>query len=141
MRAKQRFNRIWGRSPLYLGILGLLLAATPAPAQEAAPPQEAGQRQRPEGGRGQFVGGKITAIKDGALELTRMDGASVTVKLTDKTEYRKDRQNAKLADFKVGDMVFVRTEGEGDQNLTALVIAGGPGTALVARVRVAPAAE
>lgn len=91
--------------------------------------------QRQEGGRGQGVVGKITAVKDGALELTRMDGASVTVKLTDKTEYRKDRQSAKLADFKVGDMVFIRTEGEGDQNLTALVVAGrtgngpgGPGT-------------
>jgi len=134
MRAKQRFNRIWELSLLCMGILGLLLAAAPAPAQEAAPPQGAGQSQRPEGGRGQFVGGKITSIKDGALELARMDGASVTVKLTDKTEYRKDRQSAKLADFKVGDMVFIRTEGEGDQNLTALLVAartgngpGGPG--------------
>lgn len=127
MRAKQWFDGIWGRSPLCLGILGFLLAATPAPAQEATPPQGAGQRQRPEGGRGQFVGGKITAIKDGALELTRLDGASVTVKLTDKTEYRKDRESVKLADFKVGDMVFIRTEGEGDQNLTALVVAGRTG--------------
>ena len=127
MRARQWFNRIWGLSPLCMGILGLLLAAAPAPAQEAAPPQGAGQSQRPEGGRGQFVGGKITSIKDGALELTRMDGASVTVKLTDKTEYRKDRQSAKLADFKVGDMVFIRTEGEGDQNLTALVVAARTG--------------
>ena len=75
--------------------------------------------------------GKITAIKDGALELTRPDGASVTVKLTDKTEYRKERQSAKLADFKVGDLVFIRTEGNGDQDLTATVVAGraggGPG--------------
>ena len=93
-----------------LGLL-FLLAATSALAQEAAPPG-AGQMQRPEDARGKFVGGKITAIKDGALELTRMDGASVTVKLTDKTEYRKDRQTAKLADFKVGDMVFIRTESE-----------------------------
>ena len=131
MPTKQLFHRISRRSPLCLAILGLLLAATPALAQDAAPPQGAGQRQRMEGGRGQGVMGKITAVKDGALELTRMDGASVTVKLTDKTEYRKDRQGAKLADFKVGDMVFIRTEGEGDQNLTALVVAGrtgnGPG--------------
>ena len=135
MRTKQWFHRICGRSPLCLGVLGLLLAGTPAPAQEAAPPQGAGQAQHPEGGRGQFVGGKIAAIKDGAIELTRMDGGSVTVKLTEKTEYRKERQSAKLADFKVGDMVFIRTEGEGDQNLTALMVAGrtgngpgGPGT-------------
>ncbi len=60
-----------------------------------------------------------------------MDGASVTLKLTDKTEYRKDRQSAKFADFKVGDMVFIRTEGSGDQDLTAVIVAGrtgnGPG--------------
>ena len=75
--------------------------------------------------------GKITAIKDGALELVTMDGARVTVKLTDKTEYRKDRQGAKLRDFKAGEMVFIRTEGSGDQDLTAVVVAGrtgnGPG--------------
>ncbi|HEV2195215.1 MAG TPA: hypothetical protein VGR55_06515, partial [Candidatus Acidoferrum sp.] len=131
MRTTQWFNRIWGRSLFCLGILGLLLAATPALAQEAAPPQGAGQTQRPDEGRARGVMGKITSIKDGALELTRMDGASVTVKLTDKTEYRKDRQSAKLADFKVGDAVFIRTEGTGDQDLTAVVGAGragnGPG--------------
>lgn len=86
--------------------------------------------QRPEDGRGRGVAGKIASIKDGAIELTRMDGATVTVKLTDKTEYRKDRQTAKLADFKVGDIVFIRTEGSGDQDLTAIIVAGrvgGPG--------------
>lgn len=127
MRTKQWFSRVSGRSPWCIAFLGLLLAATSALAQDAAPPQGAGQRQRSEGGRGQGVMGKITGVKDGALELSRMDGANVTVKLTDKTEYRKDRQGAKLADFKVGDMVFIRTEGEGDQNLTALVVAGRTG--------------
>ncbi|HKW32329.1 MAG TPA: DUF5666 domain-containing protein [Candidatus Acidoferrum sp.] len=132
MRTKKWFSRIWGGSALCVGILGLLLAAAwPTPAQEAAPSQGAGQTQRPDEGRGRMVGGKITAIKDGALELTRMDGGSVTVKLTDKTEYRKDRQSAKLADFKVGDMVLIRMEGSGDQDLTAVVVAGrtggGPG--------------
>jgi len=124
MRTKQWFSRIWSRSLLCLGVLGLLLVATPAPAQEAAPPQGAGQNQRPEESRGRGVMGKITSIKDGALELARMDGATVTVKLTDKTEYRNDRQTAKLADFKVGDMVLIRTEGSGDQDLTAVVVAG-----------------
>ena len=121
MRTKQFFR---------LSLL-FLLATTPVLSQDAAPPQGASQTQRPEEWRGRGVMGKITSIKDGAIELTRMDGASVTVKLTDKTEYHKDRQSAKLADFKVGDMVLIRTEGEGDQNLTALVVAGrtgnGPG--------------
>ncbi|HKE34067.1 MAG TPA: DUF5666 domain-containing protein [Candidatus Acidoferrum sp.] len=129
MRTKQWFNGMGGRAPLFLGMLGLLLAAAPALTQQAAPPQGLGQAQRPEEWRGRGVAGKITAIKDRALELTRMDGASLAVKLTDKTEYRKDRQNAKLADFKVGDMVFIRTEGSGDQDLTAVVVAGSTGSA------------
>jgi len=130
MGTKHTFSGIWARSALSLGILGLLLVATPVPAQEAAPPQGAGQTQRPDDARGRGVMGKITGIKDGALELARMDGATVTVKLTDKTEYRKDRQSVKLADFKVGDMVLIRIEGSGDQDLTAVMVAGrtgGPG--------------
>ena len=120
--------------------LTLLLAATPWLAQQQASSQGQGQQsappagevrmQGPPEGRGHGVVGKITSIKEGAIELTRMDGASVTVKLTDKTQYRKDRENAKLADFKMGDMVFIRTEGAGDQDLTALIVAGrsgGPG--------------
>jgi preprotein translocase subunit YajC len=113
----------------------LLLGATPVLAQDPATPPQTQQsspagaelRQGPQEGRGRGVVGKITAIKDGALELVGMDGARVTVKLTDKTEYRKDRQSAKLADFKVGDTVFVRTEGSGDQGLTALAVAGRTG--------------
>ena len=90
--------------------------------------------QGPGEGRGVPVFGKITAIKDGALELTKPDGNAATVKITDKTEFRKDRQSAKLTDFKVGDMVFIRAEDAGGQGLTALLVAtrtgggmGGPG--------------
>ena len=130
-----------GKQSFRLSLL-LLLGATPVLAQDPVtppPPQssrtEIELRQGPQEGRGRGVVGKITAIKDSALELERMEGGSVTVKLTDKTEYRKDRQSSTLRDFKVGDMVFIRTEGTGDQDLTALVVAGrngngpaGPGT-------------
>ena len=52
--------------------------------------------------------------------LKTRDGRDLTVKLTDKTEYRnKDRQPAKLGDFKVGDSVFVRGEPSGDGQMTA----------------------
>ena len=56
------------------------------------------------------------------MELARPDGTTAKVKLTDKTEYRKDRQSAKLADFKVGDLVFVRGEENGDHSVTAQLI-------------------
>src|SRR5438445_13786306 len=80
--------------------------------------------QRPGEGRGLPLVGKITAINKGSLELEKPDGSTATVKLTDKTEYRKDRQGAKLADFKVGDMVFVRGEENADHSVTAQLIGG-----------------
>jgi preprotein translocase subunit YajC len=115
----------------------LLLGASPVLAQDpvtAREPQQSSPtreelRQGPQEGRGRGVVGKITAIKDGALELVTMDGARVTVKLTDKTEYRKDRQSAKLGDFKAGETVFIGTEGSGDQDLTAVAVAGRTGNA------------
>jgi hypothetical protein len=82
---------------------------------------------------GRGVAGKITAINSGSLEMTKPDGTSVTVKLTDKTEFRKDRQPAKIADFKVGDLVFVRGDENADRTVTAQMIGGrtgaGPGGA------------
>jgi len=83
--------------------------------------------QRPEEGRGLPLVGKITAINKGSLELAKPDGSTATVKLTDKTEYRKDRQGAKLGDFKVGDMVFVRLDENADHGMTAQLIGGRSG--------------
>lgn len=80
--------------------------------------------QRPEDGRGQPVFGKITAINKSSLELAKLDGSTVTVKFTDKTEYRRDRQEAKLADFKVGDVVIVRGEENPDHTVTAQTVGG-----------------
>jgi len=129
--------------PLSLSVLGLLLAATPFFAQDPQPQQSSTigtqLRQNPQEGASRPIFGKITAIKDGTLELTRPDGNSMTVKITDKTEYRKDQQSAKRADFKVGDMVFIRAEGTADAGFTAILVAtragngpsgpgrGGPG--------------
>jgi hypothetical protein len=96
-------------------------------------PASAGQRNFPrpdENGRQRPLFGKITAIKEGALELTRPDGGTVTVKLTDKTEFRKDRKAAQLSDFKVGDLIMIRGEQNPDHTVTAQLIAtrtGGPG--------------
>jgi hypothetical protein len=72
---------------------------------------------------GQFVG-RITAIKNSSLDLSKDDGTTVTVKLNEKTEFRKDRQPAKMGDFKVGDMVFVRGDQNHDQTVSASLVAG-----------------
>ena len=74
--------------------------------------------------------GKITAIHDGVIELTGPDGQVTTIKLTGETEFRKDRQPAKVTDFKVGDTVMVRGDANPDHTVTAKLIGGrtgGPG--------------
>lgn len=71
--------------------------------------------------------GKITAVSGDSLTLSRPDGTSVTVKLSDKTEFRKDRQPAKLADFKVGDFVMVRGEENPDHTVNAQLVGGRSG--------------
>lgn len=106
------------------------LAQTPTPAargQEQGAAPAAGQSRITNDGPSQPLLGKITAINKGSLELARPDGTTATVKLTEKTEYRKDRQNAKLADFKVGELVFVRGEENADHSVTAQLIGGRSG--------------
>jgi Domain of unknown function (DUF5666) len=71
--------------------------------------------------------GKIASIAADSLVITKTDGTSVTVKLTDKTEFRKDRQPAKLADFKVGDFVMVRGGENPDHTVTAQMLGGRSG--------------
>jgi hypothetical protein len=124
---------------LKLALLAILLTAAfepPAPAQSqqpehdqepAAPGGREGSRHGPEG-RGRGVFGKISAIQKGAIEITSSDGTKISVKLTDKTEFRKDRQSAKFADFKVGDNVVVRIDPDAAtvSGATALMVASAP---------------
>ena len=88
--------------------------------QDAGGPQR-GQRE----GRGRPVFGKISAIQSDSIEVTGPDGNKVTLKLSSSTEYRKDRQPAKLADFKVGDPVVVRTDQPDGKGTTAITVASG----------------
>jgi Domain of unknown function (DUF5666) len=83
--------------------------------------QQGGQRE----GRGRPVFGRISAIQSDSIEVTGPDGNKVTLKLTSSTEYRKDRQPAKLADFKVGDPVIVRTDQPDGKGTTAVAVASG----------------
>jgi len=116
---------------LFRLILAMSLAATAGRAQspESAGPDQGAEpnaklTQNPEDRRGRPVFGKITAVNKESFELAKPDGSTVTVRFTDKTEYRRDRQEAKLADFKVGDVVVVRGEENPDHSVTALTIGG-----------------
>jgi hypothetical protein len=80
--------------------------APQAPAPDAQAPAHGGWQQR----RGQGTGGTITAITENSITLKNRDGQTEQVNLNDKTRYRKGREDAKLSDLKVGDMVFVRGE-------------------------------
>src|SRR2546430_7281169 len=127
MQGKQLFRV--GLMFLFAAVAGR--AQTPAPAapsQELGAPRPAGQWRITNDGPGQPLLGKITAINKGSLELARPDGTTAKVKLTDKTEYRKDRQSAKLVDFKIGDLVFVHGEENADQSVTAQMTGGRSGT-------------
>jgi hypothetical protein len=96
--------------------------------QAQSPPPDAGHGQGRRGGmEGHGTIGKITALTGSFVVLTKPDGTAVNVKLTDQTEIRKDRQPAKLADFKVGDFVMVRGDENADHTLTAQSLSGRSG--------------
>jgi Domain of unknown function (DUF5666) len=134
------------RTYIYFSTSLLLLfgALSPAQTPDAPPPSQdqtqaappAGNRGPGSGGRmeGRGTVGKIASMTADSVVITKPDGTSVTVKLTDKTEFRKDRQPAKLADFKVGDFVMVRGDENSDHSVTAQLLGGrsgngGPGGA------------
>jgi hypothetical protein len=104
---------------------------------QAAPATDAGAAAtQPRQGRagGDFEGGprplfgKITAVHDGSMEITKPDGGLVVVKLTNQTVYRKDRADAKITDFKVGDVVMVRSDENPDHSVTAKLVGGRTGS-------------
>ena len=101
-------------------------AAPPGPptTMQGEPEASPGKQQ----GRGRPQFGKISAIQNDTMEITRQDGTKVSIKLTSSTEFRKERQPAKIGDFKVGDAVIVRTNQDsqvaGDSSgATALLVA------------------
>jgi Domain of unknown function (DUF5666) len=98
------------------------------PAQNPSATQGANPAQAPGRGgeRRPGVFGKLTAVHDQSIEITRQDGSVVTVKLGASTEFRKEREAAKLSDFKVGDTVFVRGTENADHTWSAEVIGERP---------------
>jgi preprotein translocase subunit YajC len=133
------------RKHLYLLSFLFLSIGVASPAQTpdtSSASQDQVQGAPPTGGRGSGRGGakdghgtigKITAIHGNSLQLIKPDGSTVTINLTDKTEYRKDRQPAQISDFKVGDFVMARGDENADHSVTAQSLngrsanGGGPG--------------
>jgi hypothetical protein len=60
------------------------------------------------------------------MVLKTRDGQTAQVSLSDKTQFSKDRQPAKLADFKVGDEVFVRGTSAGANSWQAEMVGTRP---------------
>jgi hypothetical protein len=102
---------------------------TPAgPTPEGSPAPGGRQHRRNQDDDGtRPVFGRIAAIQDGAIRITKLDGSEQTVKVTPKTEFRKDREPAKLKDFKVGDGVVVRGDENADLSITAQMVVGRNG--------------
>jgi hypothetical protein len=108
--------------------------APPATGQAPGMSQPQGdqppQYGRRGGQRGPGVFGAITAIDGVKITIKTQDGQTAQVSTTDQTQFRKDRQPAKLADFKVGDEIFVRGEqqnGVWQAQMIGARPAGGPG--------------
>ena len=93
---------------------------------ESAPPSRPSDAQSGER-RGPRLGGTITAISGDSITLKTFDGKTATVHVSDSTRYRKDRNDAKPSDFKVGDMVMVRGEQAGEDKWNATTVMGRTG--------------
>lgn len=128
MNARTLLLSITGALCFALFLAAHLVAQDPPPP----PPPAAGQQAAPpEGPAGRGMGrpgvfGKITAINGQTLQIATHDGQTVTVKITGDTQFRKDREAAKLSDFKVGDMVGIRGDENPDRTWTAQMIGARP---------------
>jgi len=113
-------------------LLIFLLFAMWAVAQDRPPAPPAASQAPPAGGqmegrRRPGVMGTITAITANSITVKTRDGETVTVSFNDQTQFTKDRQPAKLADFKVGDMIFVRGQSTGQNAWQAEMIGARTG--------------
>lgn len=110
-----------------VSFLSVLTIAQDNPPQPPSGQLQSSPSRRGWEGRFQGVGGTITAIEKGKLSLKTMDGKTVTVNLTSDTRYRKDRQPATLADFKVGDTVMVGGDPAGENAWNARFVSSRSG--------------
>lgn len=99
-----------------ISIVPILLVTAALGWAQATPDSSAGQMQGGgsqsgrRGQRGPGVVGTITAVDSGKFTIKTQDGQTAQVSISDQTQFRRDREPAKLADFKIGDQIFVRGE-------------------------------
>jgi uncharacterized protein DUF5666 len=93
------------------------------PTSPEAQPRREGHGMR----QGQGIAGTIGEIKNDGFTVKTLQGKTVTVKVTSETRFRKDRQDAKLGDFKPGDMVMVGGEAAGEDAWTARFVSSRQG--------------
>jgi hypothetical protein len=98
-------------------------APSDKPASAEAQPRREGRGMR----QGQGVAGTIGEITKDGFTVKTLQGNTVTVKVTSETRFRKNRQDAKFADFKPGDMVMVGGEPAGTDAWTARFVASRTG--------------
>jgi len=98
--------------------------AQPSPQDQ---PQQ--QRRGPGGREFRGTGGQITEISGSTLKIKQQNGAMATVTVNADTRFRKDRQEAKLSDFKVGDNIMVGGDSTGENSWTAQIIRSAPSQA------------
>lgn len=117
----------------FVAILLALCVAGWAQGPDNAPPSDqpqAGQQQgqwgRGGGRHGPGVAGTITAISGNVITVKTMDGSTAQVNITDQTRFRKQRQDAKLTDLKVGDNIFARGQKSSDGSVQAEMVAVPP---------------
>lgn len=99
----------------------------PVPSDKPVSPQAQPRREGRGMRQGQGIAWTIGEIKKDGFTVKTVQGKTVTVKVTSETRFRKDRQDAKLADFKPGDMVMVGGESAGNDAWTARFVASRQG--------------
>lgn len=103
--------------------LVVLAAATLSFAQEPVQKADAPEHQRGMNRR-DFHGilGEITELSSSTLKIKQSNGTVGSVTLTPDTKFRKQRQEAKFSDLKVGDNVMVRGDSTGENAWKANVV-------------------
>lgn len=77
------------------------------------------------GNRGDRAGGRVTSIADHQITVSRRDGSTSTIVVTDTTQFKRNGEAARLSDFKAGDFLFARGATDANGQFVATEVMGG----------------